>query len=252
MSPDKTGAMSSPAPSPPFGHADAAGRLAEAGGADFGQDGRLRIPGFLEAAAADGLHNALRTSDAWREVINSGAKVFELDRAARAAFPADQLAALDGAVKMQAVSGFQYRYETIRVRGDGAPGPVPELDRFAAWLNTPTSLDWFRAVTGFPAIDLIDAQATSYSAGHFLTEHDDNVAGKNRLAAYVLSLAPDWRPEWGGTLCFPDASGRIEGLLPGFNTLMLFRVPQRHFVSEVASFAPRARLSVTGWLRTRG
>uniref|UniRef100_UPI0035CC83CE 2OG-Fe(II) oxygenase n=1 Tax=uncultured Sphingomonas sp. TaxID=158754 RepID=UPI0035CC83CE len=235
----------------PFRHAAGAIRLAAGGGERFAQAGRLRNPGFLEADAADALHAALRASDAWREVINSGAKVFELDRAARAAFPADQRAALDTAVKMQAASGFQYRYETIRVRDDGAPGPVPALDQFAAWLNTPASLDWFRAITGLPAIDLVDAQATSYGPGHFLTERDDNVAGKHRLAAYVFSLAADWRPEWGGTLCFPGASGRIEGLLPGFNTLMLFRVPQPHFVSEVASFAPGDRLSVTGWLRTR-
>lgn len=234
-----------------FDHSESAGRLATTLGASFTRNGRLRIPDFLRAASAASLYDALRTSDAWREAINSGAKVFELDRATRAAFPPDQLAALDGAVKAQAATGFQFRYETIRVRDDGAPGPVPALDRFATWLNTPASLDWFRAVTGLPAIDLIDAQATSYAAGHFLTEHDDDVAGKNRLAAYVLSLAPDWRPEWGGTLCFPDASGRIEGLLPAFNTLMLFRVPQRHFVSEVASYAPAARISITGWLRTR-
>lgn len=234
-----------------FGHSARAAPLATTLAPSFGTDGRLRIPEFLSPASAASLYDALRTSDAWREVINSGAKVFELDRATRAGFPQDQRAALDGAVKAQAATGFQFRYETIRVRDDGTPCPVPALDDFATWLNTPASLGWFRAATGLPAIDLVDAQATSYGAGHFLTEHDDNVAGKNRVAAYVLSLAPEWRPEWGGTLCFPDDSGRIEGLLPAFNTLMLFRVPQRHFVSEVASYAPTARISITGWLRTR-
>ena len=226
-------------------------RLADAGVAEFVRSGRLRLDDFLVPEDAGRLHDDLRASEAWHEVFNSGSKVFEMDRAARATFPADRSAALDTAIKAQAAHGFQYRYETIRVRDDGAPCPVPVLDAFAKWLNTQSALGWFRSVTGFSTIDVIDAQATSYGPGHFLTEHDDDVAGKNRLAAYVLSLAPDWRAEWGGTLSFPETSGKIEGLLPAFNTVMLFRVPQRHFVSEVASFAPTARISVTGWLRER-
>jgi Rps23 Pro-64 3,4-dihydroxylase Tpa1-like proline 4-hydroxylase len=31
------------------------------------------------------------------------------------------------------------------------------------------------------------------------------VAGKNRVAAYVLNLTPRWRVEWGGLLMFHDA-----------------------------------------------
>ncbi|HEX5536856.1 MAG TPA: 2OG-Fe(II) oxygenase family protein [Sphingobium sp.] len=38
--------------------------------------------------------------------------------------------------------------------------------------------------------------------------------------------------------------------MPRFNALSLFRVPQRHHVGCVAPFAPKPRISITGWLRT--
>jgi Rps23 Pro-64 3,4-dihydroxylase Tpa1-like proline 4-hydroxylase len=53
-------------------------------------------------------------------------------------------------------------------------------------------------------------------------------------------------------LAFEGADGHIEeGFAPAFNALNLFAVPMRHAVTQVASFAPRDRLSITGWLRSR-
>ena len=42
-----------------------------------------------------------------------------------------------------------------------------------------------------------------------------------------------------------------EAYTPAMDALNLFRVPQPHLVTEVASFAPSARLSITGWIRSR-
>jgi Rps23 Pro-64 3,4-dihydroxylase Tpa1-like proline 4-hydroxylase len=97
-----------------------------------------------------------------------------------------------------------------------------------------------------------DAQATLYRSGHFLTAHDDNTPGTKRLAAYVLSFTPVWRPEWGGLLEFLDDTSQVEtGYVPGFNTIKLFRVPMTHYVSMVAPSAMSGRYSITGWLRAR-
>jgi len=96
----------------------------------------------------------------------------------------------------------------------------------------------------------VDGQATQYLPGHFLTSHDDAVAGKNRVAAYVLSLTPGWRIEWGGLLQFHDGDGDVGlALAPRFNAMHLLRVPQVHSVSFVAPYAGTPRVSVTGWLR---
>src|SRR5690606_24819670 len=101
-------------------------------------------------------------------------------------------------------------------------------------------------------IAFADSQATRFSAGHFLTTHDDDVAGKQRRAAYVLNLTPHWRTDWGGVLQFIDADGHVTaGLAPKFNALNLFRVPQQHAVSFVTPSAPSSRYSITGWLRAR-
>jgi Rps23 Pro-64 3,4-dihydroxylase Tpa1-like proline 4-hydroxylase len=66
----------------------------------------------------------------------------------------------------------------------------------------------------------------------------------------VLGLTPGWRAEWGGLLMFHERGGDIErALMPRFNVLNVFAVPQLHSVSAVAPFAGNDRLSVTGWLR---
>jgi SM-20-related protein len=66
----------------------------------------------------------------------------------------------------------------------------------------------------------------------------------------VLNLTPGWRAEWGGLLLFHDADGHVaEAYAPKFNTLNIFRVPQWHSVSQVASYVDQDRLAITGWIR---
>ncbi|QIQ86316.1 2OG-Fe(II) oxygenase family protein [Erythrobacter sp.] len=130
----------------------------------------------------------------------------------------------------------------------GARGSV--LDDFARFLSDEPALDFVRTVIGAGAASYADAQATAYGPGHFLTAHDDDVAGKNRKAAYVMNLSCDWTADWGGLLVFhAPGEARAEALVPSFNALNLFAVPQLHSVSMVAPWVPRRRYSITGWLR---
>ncbi|MGD9340746.1 MAG: 2OG-Fe(II) oxygenase family protein, partial [Chromatiales bacterium] len=65
-------------------------------------------------------------------------------------------------------------------------------------------------------------------------------------------LSRNWQNEWGGLLHFLGGDDRVEDVLaPEFNTISLFRVPQRHFVSQVAAFAGEQRISITGWARSK-
>ena len=83
-----------------------------------------------------------------------------------------------------------------------------------------------------------------------LRRHHDRAEGSKRQAAYVFNLTETWRPEWGGLLMFHDDNRDVtRALVPRWNALNLFRVPQDHSVSLVAPFAPVSRLSVTGWFR---
>lgn len=222
--------------------------------ARFERSGRVRIEDFLAGDAAKVLADALAADRRWLCVINGEKTVFEIPRANYDALPAAERTRIESAVHAAAARGFQFRYETIRV-----PDPAVErrrsgtlLDRFAQFMGSPETLAFFAAVTGATDLAFADAQATRYTAGDFLTRHDDNVAGKDRRLAYVLGLTPEWRADWGGLLLFNDAEGGIaETLVPGFNALSLFAVPQPHSVSCVAPFAPHPRISVTGWVRSR-
>ena len=223
--------------------------------ARFAASGRVRVPGLLLEADALALHAELRRREDWRQVVNSGDKVFDLDRPTRAAMSAEQTRALDDAVHAGGRAGFQYRYEAIRVP-DGATEREAGGDALAAlarFLGEGEGGDLVRRVTGDAAIAWADAQATAFSPGDFLTAHDDAVAGKGRRAAYVLGLNPRWRVEWGGLLLFHGSDGDVEaGWTPAFNSLALFRVPQMHSVSYVTRSAAYRRYSVTGWLREAG
>ena len=220
----------------------------------FRCDGAIQILDFLASGTAEALYQELAGSPEWRRVINGGEKVFEIPAANYAALPPEEIRALDATVMESAAHGFQFRYETIRV-----PDSLNErrssdrlVDEFAEALGSEPILDFLRRITDEPHILFADAQATRYQPGDFLTSHDDNVAGKNRRLAYVLSLSKGWRAEWGGLLHFTDQTGQtvFRSIVPRFNALSLFRVPQRHHVGCVAPFAPKPRISITGWLRT--
>lgn len=219
--------------------------------ADYARRGRVRIQPFIDPAQAEALRVGLKDRSDWTQVVSGSGGAVELPRATRAGLPADRLAALDEAVRAEARYGFQYRYETIRVPDEAGARRAADdaLTGFARFLSSDPVLERLRQITEADDVAFADAQATAYGPGDFLTAHDDDVAGKDRRAAYVFSLCPSWRPEWGGLLLFHDPDGRMQGWAPGMNALTLFRVPSAHSVSEVVAHVPVRRYSVTGWLR---
>lgn len=225
-----------------------------AAAARFAALGHVRLHPVLTPEAAEALHLEARSRADWKQVINSGAKVFELDRPTRAAMAPDQAQALDAAVIAGAREGFQYRYETLRLPdgNDKAPAAGPAaaslLAQFPHWLSQPAQRTVLQTITGHPDIAFADGQATAYSPGDFLTGHDDAIPGKHRRAAYVLGLTPVWRTEWGGLLLFHRSDG-LTGVSPEYNSLDLFAVPQLHSVSQITASAAYRRYAVTGWLR---
>lgn len=224
----------------------------EALAASFAERGVVSIPDFLAEETASALYAMLRGRMDWRQVIGGEEKLVELDRPTRARLSEEQRRQLDDAVYAGARRGFQFRYETLRVPDGPAEraASTDPLASFAAWWSSEAVLGLLRRITGAPQIAFADMQATAYSPGDFLTAHDDDVAGKKRVAAYVLNLTPKWRVEWGGLLAFhDDGSPEVRALAPAFNRLNLLRVPQRHSVTEVTRAAAYRRYSLTGWLR---
>lgn len=220
--------------------------------AGFAERGIVSIPAILAPETATGLHTMLRSRQDWRQVIGGQEKLIELDRPTRASMTADQVSQLDQAVYAGARAGFQFRYETLRVPDDAAEraASADPLAVFAMWWSSEPVLEFLRQVTDAPHIAFSDMQGTAYSPGDFLTGHDDDVGGKNRIAAYVLNLTPKWRVEWGGLLAFhDDETPEVTAFAPAFNRLNLLRVPRRHSVTEVTRAAAYRRYAITGWLR---
>lgn len=221
---------------------------------EFGRNGRIEIPHFLGPGEAEMLRSHLCEREDWTLVLNANSNVYEIPRREFEQLSEDQRRGLEHFVIKAARHEFQYRYESIRVADDNmereTSGTI--LDRFVQFMSSRPVLNMLSCIISKPDIHFADGQATAYSAGHFLTRHDDDVLGKGRRAAYVFGLAPQWRTEWGGLLMFHSDDGNIsEAYAPAMGTLRLFSVPALHSVSYVTPMAPEPRLSVTGWLRTR-
>lgn len=223
-------------------------RLAES----YAQRSRLQICDILTEPFAERILDILQTRTPWGIAYNQGAKVFQLDAAQLAALTPQQQQQILAGVNQGAREGFQFLYALYPLfaeyfRPGAARHPLFEVYEF---LNSATFLAFIRRVTGVPDIRWADAQATIYQAGHFLKYHTDETPSQKRLVAYVLNLTKDWGRDWGGFLQFFDENYNVEqALRPIFNAINLFTIPAHHSVSMVATYAPRGRISITGWFR---
>jgi Rps23 Pro-64 3,4-dihydroxylase Tpa1-like proline 4-hydroxylase len=220
----------------------------------YARRGRLHIPAFFGPQSALRVHRALAEETTYNLSVNSGAKVFDISPGDWAKLTSEQKKALVDSAAAGALRGFQLMYDTHRLSDDGEAYADQKsyLAKIVAFLEGEPFLSFVRQLTGEREIAFADAQATRYGPGHFLTAHNDDIAGKNRLAAYVINMTPYWRAEWGGVLLFLGKEGHVEeGYVPCFNALNIFKVPQVHLVSHVAPFANAKRHSITGWLRAR-
>lgn len=241
-------AQSATAPLPMFAGHDA-GTLAPV----FARLGRLHLPGVMPDGIAADLTRRLEADTPWRRNFRSDQGAVSLPMAAFEAQPQVWRTALDAELRRLAGRSFRYLFDAYPVSDEIEEGRRAGLASEAVYdaLNAPTGLAFLRMLTGDARIAYCDAQVTRFLPGHFLTQHDDDVKGKHRLYAYVLNLTPEWRADWGGVLMFLDEDGHVaEGYTPAMNAFNIFRVPMEHCVSEVASYAPRGRLSVTGWIRS--
>jgi SM-20-related protein len=218
----------------------------------YKQFGRIHIPKFLDSKSAVKIHQTLAEQPEWNLVWDDQGKHTDLSYTGVMDWTDNQRDILQQKIHTQAKRGFQYCYSAIPIfdiyQNKLMPGHF--FNEVYEFFNHPKLIAFVRDITGHEAIKYSDMQATRFSKGHFLTEHDDNVRGKNRLAAYVLNLTPEWRDDWGGALLFPDNTGLgCKTFFPKFNALNIFSVPQKHSVSFVTPFAGAQRYSITGWFR---
>lgn len=217
----------------------------------FQESGRVQFRDFLTPNTAKAIHDIANTNKVWNAVYNRDGTHTDLNAAGMRALDEKQMRAFLGFLNHSAGKAFQYYFANLPLYDLYHAGQLKGgMKSIYEFINGSNFLDQCRVLTGLQNITFADAQLTRYGPGQFLTRHDDNVAGKNRLAAYVLNLTPKWRAEWGGLLEFHDEAGNVvEGFVPDFNVLNVFTVPQSHSVSYVTPFARAYRYAITGWLR---
>jgi len=220
--------------------------------AAYASDGMVQVQDFLHPDSAGWLVEALEKDTPWGLSLWTPQKGQLLPPDELAAAGRDALNTLVRAALQQARSGFSFIYLAYGIIPALLAGREPghATHALVEFMNTPEFLAFGKAVTGETKLVKIDAQATWFRPGDFLTLHDDTGPQDERRAAYTLGLSRDWRSDWGGQLLFHGANGDIvRGFKPGFNVWTLFRTPQWHSVAPVAAYAGGKRLSITGWLR---
>lgn len=222
--------------------------------AAYKRRGRIHIRGFLHDEAARTIFETVSRKLAYEAIYASKKKhtSHTLSEAQLAELKPEIRERFLSAIDTNANISFQYLHLSHRLshRGEVPDDQPPELKIITEFMTGAPFLDFIRKITGDPAINVADVQATRYLPGHFIGTHDDLLPGDDRRAAYVFNLTPRWLPTWGGILMFPDEDGHVDqGYVPAFNALNLFRVPQRHLVSQVASQAEEDRVSLSGWFK---
>lgn len=221
--------------------------------ADFVDRGYAQVLGVLPEENARRIHKELAEVTPWNLVFNEDGKHFDLPEAQLNLMKPGDKALLIQAIYARAKDNFQYYYYNYPIFDSHKAGLNKDLvlHQFYEWLDGEEFLSFSRQVTGFDDIAFVDAQATSYRRGQFLSTHDDTLEGKNRRAAYIFNFTREWRSDWGGYLqLLSDDDNVRAGLRPAFNTLNIVAIPQRHNVGIVSPFAGGPRLSVSGWIRS--
>ena len=224
---------------------------------DFARSGRVQIRDFLAPAAAETIRRILSQETpwglAWRAGEDGPHRLRRQELAARTPDQAkaawERIAAAAGARDYAFAYG-QYAMLNAYLEGWNEH---QALDLLVEHINSEPLLSLVRDITGIAELRKGDAQATLYAPNHFLALHDDSHVEEGWRVAYVMNFAiDDWRPDWGGYLMFYDQDGDVvAGFKPRFNSLNMFRVPQKHSVSYVPPFAPVGRFAITGWFRDR-
>ena len=145
---------------------------------------------------------------------------------------------------------FAYCRYTIPSGAADCPEPVRILSDIFHYFNSDEYLGLLADITGDASGKEVSTWCSRYDRNHHLSVHMDESQSQTRIAAHVLALSKDWKQEWGGNFAFCNAEGEPEIIVPpSFNSLMLFKVPRLHLVTQVESFVGESRYSLFGWYK---
>ena len=215
----------------------------------YAADKFVQIPNIFEAAAASAIAEALKTLP-WRLCYHDPEHgTVQLTQNDIQSLGQKGMAERMGTVMALAARNHGYCYNTFHMTVGAEPNhPIHQLTEF---LQSEAFLNFGGAVIDHSNLTQVDAHATLYTRGSFLTRHVDEGLNRERRAAFTLSFCQNWQTDWGGLLMFLDrqTTDVTSAWVPRFNTLTIFDGLQVHSVSPVSAFAGDGRYSIAGWYR---
>jgi len=210
---------------------------------------RIQVKHFLEPDSADALRAGFDTPTDWYLAYTERGQNVESAMAEIDKLTPEQKRKFQAQIDRTASTGFQFAFPQYYVTEEVKRGTEHALNIANEFVNSEGFLGFMRRLTGVPEIRFADVLASAYGPGHYLTDHDDTHGSRERVAAFVINLTRKWNRNWGGHLVFFDEDGNIEeGMIPTYNCLNVFQIPQAHAVQYVAPFAQGTRTSLTGWV----
>jgi len=221
--------------------------------ASYAENGFVRINNLFPDNIAESIHQNLANQTPWH-IVHADKEGSHLYYRPEdwAGLADDERQTILRNIMVQASEGFSYFYACYPMIQNYLEQRDPDwpLHAMTEYLNSPEFHNFVKTITNEPSVRKIDGQATLYASGHFLNLHDDMGTEAERRVAYVMGFTKNWTPNWGGQLLMLDENDDSQcGFTPTFNSLTLFKVPRKHIVTQVASFARGGRYSITGWLR---
>ena len=215
----------------------------------------MRIANIFTPEAANRIHQCLAKDMAWDvswydHSREGRARSSAMSESSYRSLTPEQRQALHQLVLQSAAHDYQYIYNSFDIIRAHKENLLPGhfIHEVMGYLADDEFFQFIQAVTGDGEINRIDGHATRFVRGHFLKKHVDSSPFETRRYAYVLGFSPDWQADWGGLTVFMDDNLQpTDTFVPEYNCLTLFEVPVNHCVTQVASFCPAQRLSITGW-----
>lgn len=209
----------------------------------------VQIPNIFEPDVAHQIAEVIKTVP-WRLCYHDPEQgVVQLSQEAIQSIGQQGMAERMQKVMALASQNHGYCYNTYHMTQHADPShPVHQLTEF---LQSDEFLTFGEQVINHANLTQVDAHATLYTRGSFLTRHVDEGLNRERRAAFTLSFCENWQTDWGGLLMFLDkqTTDVTSAWVPRFNTLTIFDGWEVHSVSPVSAFAGSGRYSIAGWYR---
>lgn len=212
--------------------------------ASYQKKGYVRIENILDVDYIAHLFDELKLTQ-WELCYLSETGPVSLKQSELMQLTPQKSSELNNKILMKARTGFSYYY----YRSDLFSSNNEIISQFRRNLCDKKFIDLSKKITGDDDIKTVNGQLACYKPACFLKKHTDKTDKENRSAAYVFNFTPVWDVDWGGCLHMLDNDHKIIDVFPPlYNSLVIFKVPTWHSVSQVSNYAQGERYTATGWL----